>query len=215
MAKSFYDFDDLIELNNKRIDEFNTNLNRIQDKYSVPLIIYSGIAIYLVQVVQHGIRHDFEGYTYTIFLLVFAVLFSLSLFFFVRLLAWIDRLYVQKPAVFYDDVRSQYEQTHPLPAGKATVDELLKASYIDDQEAVLDRTIEQFARKQTFYNRALAFGLLSLVPFLVCLVFHFSKTPEDKPTRVEIVKSSLSLPSQINRHVTDSVKYDQNRNQRK
>jgi hypothetical protein len=77
------------------------------------------------------------------------------------------------PNKYYGTFREQLEGIYAQD--KETVDESLKASYILDLEEAIQVNGGTFKRKNSFFNNALVFALLAVVPYIVCLGFHLSR----------------------------------------
>jgi hypothetical protein len=184
---SFYDLDYLIEINEKRLEEYTANYHRVLDKYAVLLIIYSAVSIFLVPLIQHCIDEDITAKAYWISMMLFTVFLLLSIWNFVRLLIPVFVAYPKPPKQYYTDYRTTYETGANMPADQPIIDKKLKATYINELEQGIINNERVFIRKSSFYYKALLLALLSTLPYLVCLAFHFSKK-DDKIHKVEIVQ---------------------------
>jgi hypothetical protein len=58
MALSFYDLDYIIEINQKRLEEYNASLQLVLGRLTNIILIYSGLGIFLVTFIQHAIDGD-------------------------------------------------------------------------------------------------------------------------------------------------------------
>lgn len=96
--------------------------------------------------------------------------------------------YLEIPKKYYEDIRLQYEQTI---TDKDQIKELLKASYITELESAVVNNEIVFRRKSSFFYNALIFGLLSVIPYLICLGFYITKK-EDNIQKIEIVNADNS-----------------------
>lgn len=81
--------------------------------------------------------------------------------------------YLDPPNKYYSAFRKQLEGIYF--EDKETVDESLKASYIVDLEEAIEVNGETYKRKNSFFNNALVFALLAVIPYIVCLGYHLSK----------------------------------------
>ncbi len=187
--KSFYDLEYIIEINEKRIEEYISAYQKVSERFTNIIIIYSAIAIFLVPIYQDICQSAIIHWLHTTCFIIFGSLFLLSLYFTIRLIIPVEVSYLTSPKMYYETIRLQYEQTI---TNKGEIIKLLQASYINELENALEMNIIVFTRKSSFYYNALIFGLFSALPFLVCLGFHITKK-EDKPQRVEIVNSAECL----------------------
>jgi len=186
MAKNFYDLDYIIEINEKRLEEYTSAYQKVLERLTNIIIVYSGLTIFLLPIIQDITGNEINHWLMYISFLIFIFLFSLSIFFTVRLIIPIEIAYLESPKIYYEDYRLQYEQTNV----ETEVPNLLKASYITELESALSTNYTVFSKKSSFYYNALMYGLLSVVPYIICLGFHISKK-EDKIEKVQIVNSEI------------------------
>lgn len=152
------------------------------------------MAIFLVPICQDICQSEITHWLLTTCFLIFIALFLISLYFTIRLIIPVEVSYLTSPKMYYETIRLQYEQTigTQTPYWQEDITKLLQASYINELEKALEMNIKVFTRKSSFYYNALMFGLLSALPFLICLGFHITKK-EDKIQKVEIVNSEKYL----------------------
>ncbi len=86
------------------------------------------------------------------------------------------------------EYRSEYEKNYK---DQTQIENLLKASYIDELQIALETNQILFRRKGAFYYNALVYGLLSIIPYLICLGFHVS-IKVDTIQKVHIVKTEIN-----------------------
>jgi hypothetical protein len=181
MPKSFYDLDYIIEINEKRIEQYISAYQKVLERLTNIILIYSAITIFMISVIKIVFfNKDCPWSLYTCFA-AFAFLFSISLYHTVRLIIPVDITYLDAPKKYYQELRLTYEQTIRI---QAEVEKLLKASYIDELETTLSIYEMLFRRKSSFYYNALMYGLLSAVPYIICVGFHIS-TKEENIQKVE------------------------------
>jgi hypothetical protein len=190
MANSFYDLDYIIDINEKRAGEYSGAYQKVQERLTNIILIYSGIAIYLVPVIQDIIQQEIKSYWLDIVFILFLGLFLTSLFFTVRLIIPVQIADLDFPDKYYKTIRLAYEQSNPA-LSESKVDELIKASYIDELEQAVTNNYDVFIRKRSFYYNALSYGLAAIIPYLICAGFHVAKK-DDKIQKVQIVNSKIS-----------------------
>src|SRR5690349_2342503 len=130
MAKSFYDFDYIIELSEERLNECNSNYQQIFGSITNVILIYSALGIFITTLAQHVIDRDIQGWPFYGCFVIFSILLITSIFFFVRLLAPVEIAYLDPPAKYYDTFKPLIERIYPGAANRQAVDNSLKASYI-------------------------------------------------------------------------------------
>lgn len=185
MPKSFYDLDYIIEINEKRIEQYLSAYQKVLEKLTNIILIYSAITIFLTSIIKIVfLNKDCPLFLYPCFG-AFALLFTVSLYYTVRLIIPVEVYFLTAPRKYYEDFRLVYEE---IMQNQAEVEKLLKASYIDELETTLSNYEQFFKRKSSFYYNALMYALLSAVPYIICVGFHISKKDENVQ-KVEIVNS--------------------------
>jgi len=186
--KSFYDLDYIIEINEKRIEQLSATYQKVLERITNILLIYSGISIFLISIIQDIFWKEFSHWIFLLAFAFFSSFFIATVYYTVRLLIPVKIAYLEPPQKFYIEYRSIYEQTI---TDQVSISNLLKASYIEALERTLNANTAIFRRKNSFYYNALIYALLSAVPFLICISFHVLKK-EEKIHKVEIVNSHNS-----------------------
>lgn len=185
MPKSFYDLDYIIEINESRLEQYTSAYQKVLERLTNIILIYSAITIFLVPLIQDVFLFEIENWFLYVCFAIFSLLFLTSVFFTIRLIIPVDVAYLDVPKKYYEEYLLRYEQTE---TNKEEIEKLLKASYIDELEEALIKNNQVFRRKSSFYYNALMYALLSSVPYLICIGFHISKK-EDKIQKVQIVNS--------------------------
>ena len=103
----------------------------------------------------------------------------------IKLLIPVNVAYLIEPQTYYVKFRLDYEAEGK---SKEETDILVKASYINELEKAVTANNSLFKRKGFFYYRALISGLIACIPYVMCLIFHFSYKSENVQ-KVELVKS--------------------------
>jgi len=187
MAISFYDLDYIIEINEKRVEQYTSAYQQVLSKLTNIILVYSAIAIFLIPIIQEVFTPGKSIILYICFT-VFAGLFITSLVFTVKLVFPIEVAYLTEPGKYYKDYRIQYELTE---SDQNKVDNALKASYIGELEKAVEVNDKVFKRKSSFYYNASIFALMSTIPFLLCLGYHIFQK-DDKIQKIEIVNPKIN-----------------------
>src|SRR5580704_12982813 len=109
MALSFYNLDYIIEINQRRLEEYNASLQLVLGRLTNIILIYSGLGIFLVTFIQHAIDGDLGTISFYFVFSVFAILLILSLYYFIRLLLPEEIAYLDPPEKYYKDYMAQME----------------------------------------------------------------------------------------------------------
>lgn len=186
MAKvSFYDLDYIIELNEKRLEQYSGAYQKSLDKFTNLLIVYSAISIFLIPVIQILFLSETRHWLHYISFFLFLIPFIYSLVFTIKLLIPVEVAYLIEPKSYYEKLRLEYENEGK---NEETTDKYLKASYINELEKAVAANNIVFKRKGLFYFRALSSALIAAIPYLLCLAFHFS-IKNDNIQKVELVNT--------------------------
>ncbi|MBV4358366.1 hypothetical protein [Pinibacter aurantiacus] len=195
--KSFYDLDYIIEINEKRVEQYMSAYQKVLERLTNIILIYSALTFFLFTIIQEVFLEDGCHWLMKACFILFALLLGLSLFFTVKLIIPVDVGYLENPKPYYEEYRLRYEEDYPKNHSGSelmrisTISKLLKASYIEDLQNVLEANIKVYRRKSSFYYKALMLALLSTIPYLICLGFHISKK-DDKIQKVQIMNSIIS-----------------------
>jgi hypothetical protein len=73
--------------------------------------------------------------------------------------------------MYYEEARLQHENQN---VSRKIIENVLKAAYINELEALLAKNNKIILKKSTFYQYALLVGLLSVLPYLICFGFYIS-----------------------------------------
>jgi hypothetical protein len=174
MEKSFYDLDYIIEINEKRVEQYTSAYQQVLSKLTNIILIYSAVAIFLIPIIPDVVGGKINSYQLCCFVILLILPKEIA--------------YLSEPGKYYKEYRIQYEATEP---DVKKVDLALKASYIGELEKAMVVNDKVFKRKSSLYYKALIFGLSSTVPFLLRLGFHIFQK-DDKIQRIEIVKPKIN-----------------------
>jgi hypothetical protein len=185
MAKSFYDLDYIIEINEKRLAEYTALYQKVLERLTNIILVYSALGIFLVPLTQHVMAADIKGVWFYMAYCCFAVLLAISVLYLIRLLLPIDIAYLDPPRKYYNDYKADIEG---LDVGnEEVVNDSLKGAYVLELENAIEINNRAFLKKSSFFYNALLFALVAIIPYIACLGFHLSKK-EEKVQKVEILK---------------------------
>ena len=173
MTKSFYELDGIIEMNEKRLAEYTVLYQKVFDRLTNIILVYSALGIFLIPVTQHVMNTDVRGVLFYVSFICFLLLLIISLVYFVRLLLPMDIAYLDPPKKYYTEYRIELEM---LDVGNEDiVNESLKSTYIQELEDAIEINNRAFLKKNSLFYNALIFALLAVVPYIVCVGWHISK----------------------------------------
>ncbi len=182
-GRSFYSLDDIIDINEKRLEQYNSGYQSVLGRFTNIILLYSPITVFLIGLIQDIIFVPKLNWLIATSFTFFVVLFSISIFFLIKLIMPVEIAYLVSPRKYYTDLRLEYEKQN---GDNQEVDKLIKASYIDELETAIATNERVFRRKSSFYYNALTFVLLAAVPYLICIGYHVINNKE-QIQKVEIV----------------------------
>ncbi len=180
-AKSFLNLDYIIEINEKRHEQYTTAYQKVLERFAIIILIYSALTIFLIPLIKEFIV--FKNTLLIIAFLPFAILLLISVYFTIRLIIPVEVAYLELPKKYYVDYLLQYQQT---TTDEVELAKLLKASYISELETAVTTNESVFRKKSYFFYNALTFGLLAVLPYLVCMGCYITKK-DDSIQKIEIV----------------------------
>ncbi|HTI91563.1 MAG TPA: hypothetical protein VL727_13305 [Puia sp.] len=185
MGKSFYDLDYIIEINEKRLAEYTALYQKVLERLTNIILVYSALGIFLVPLTQRAIAANIKGVWFYLAYFCFVILLVISVVYLIRLLLPIDIAYLDPPRKYYGEYKANIEGLNI--GNEEVVDDSLKGAYVLELENAIEINSRAFLKKSSFFYNALLFALVAIIPYIVCLGFHFSKK-EDKVEKVEILK---------------------------
>ncbi len=183
--KSFYDPNYIIDINEKRLDQYTTAYQKVLERLTHIILIYSALTIFLIPIIQDFTLFKINNVVFIIFFGSFIILLGISIVYTVKLILPVYVAYLDFPSKYYQDIRTEYEKTI---TDKDQIITLLKGSYIEELQKALIINEDVFKTKSAFYYNSLIFALLAVIPYLVCLGFHLSQKNENAK-KAEIVNT--------------------------
>lgn len=195
--KSFYDLDYIIEISEKRVEQYSSAYQLVQGRITNIILIYSAMGIYLVPIIQD--LSEITAIFFRIGTLIFGVFLGISVLFTIRLLIPARIGHLKMSQEYYQNLLAAYEEREMTNSmteaqrdeAKVKINNLLKASYIDELASTQENNRSVLYRKGSFYYRALLWGLVAVVPYVLCIGYHITKK-EDKVQKVEILNLKKS-----------------------
>ena len=173
MGKSFYDLDYIIEINEKRLGEYTALYQKVLERLTNIILVYSGLGIFLVPLTQRVIAANIKGVWFYLAYFCFVTLLVISVVYLIRLLLPIEIAYLDPPRKYYEEYKADIEG---LDIGnEGVVNDSLKGAYILELENAIEINYSAFRKKNSFFYNALLFALVAIVPYVACLGFHLSK----------------------------------------
>ncbi len=194
--KNFLDIDEQIELNNKILDFYYSSYQKTQGKISILVLIYSVIAIYVLQI----IKYPFETFSesnwlligvYSILLLGFLVLLVISIRNTYLLLKPIDVAYLHYPEHYYKEIKSQYEESLETD-DEETLNAYVKTTYLNEIEEAVKHNSYLFEIKSKYYDYAFKTALAAVLTYLLCTGFVIFKDEKPKDFNLKNYKEIIT-----------------------
>lgn len=174
-GKSFYDLDYMIEINEQRLEQYTSAVEKVMDLLTNIIVIYSAMSIFLVPIVKMMFWSGSNDWVLFISFALFGLLLCISVFYTVRFIIPRRLALLQIPTIIYDDCRIKYEKTLN---DRIIIEDLLKTLYVAELEYALSIASNNCTKKFQFYKNALISALLSALPYLVCFGYYLTKIKE-------------------------------------
>lgn len=173
---SFLDFDYIISVNEKRFDDYLNAYHKVVERFTNLIVIYSALTIFFFPLLQDIIMNKTKSFFFISCFALFVSFFAVSIYNTIQFMMPQDIPYLKQPREFYTILLKKY-QTNP-PISGASIDDLLKASYINELETAQASIMDVLMRKGNLYYKGLVYSLISSIPYLICLGYYFSREGE-------------------------------------
>ena len=187
----FFDIDDQIELNSKRLEFFDANYQKTQTKITVIMIFYSAFAVYLTQLllfigncIKGGVS-ELGMTAYVALLVVFMIYFVRSIYYAAKFLIPVEIAHLDLPEFFYKDLANQYLQRG---VAKTNLNRKVKDTYLQQQEDALRHNRNAFEKKSELFYSSLMNAIYALLPFLIALSIYMAY--KDDTQKVIVLNSN-------------------------
>jgi hypothetical protein len=117
---------------------------------------------------------------FIILLILYLIPTVVSVIYAINLLIPKEVAFTHQPGYFFEEIRDQY-----VDAGITDEEELdlyIKTTYYLELEEAVDSNNKLSNRKSYFYNQAFRFGLLAIVPYIICVTFYITKHKDENPS---------------------------------
>jgi hypothetical protein len=145
--KSFYDLDYIIEINERRLEQYATAYQKVMERLTHIILIYSGLTIFLIPLMEDGALLRIRSPVFLGFLGIFVGLLGVSVGYTVRLIIPRRIITLEIPSQYYNSYRKIYEKTID---DKNRIKDLLKASYIGELQLALRDSEQAIRIKESF-----------------------------------------------------------------
>lgn len=197
MELNFTEQESQIALNEKRLEYEYNRYQNIQSKIGYLSIIYSIMAIYVIQLIQFSYdKNNSNKITYAIAGVIFIVLIIFSIVNAISLLIPKEIAYIRLPKEFYNTILSEYKNNG---ISEDELDAYIKATYIDELEKSVKTNFELTNAKSSFYSKAFQYGLLSLIPYIICLGIYITDYHNENEVLIKNYKEILKYQDSISK----------------
>ncbi|WP_027419006.1 hypothetical protein [Crocinitomix catalasitica] len=191
VTKDFTHIDYQIDLNEKRLDFYNTSYQKTQAKFTLIMVFYSVFAVYIAQLFFfigdciNGKISEFVILFYVASLVVFLFFLSRSIYHTARFLIPIEIAYMELPEVFYKDCFADYKKNG---VKKEDLNGKIKSSYLLQQEESLRHNRKAFENKSVLFYSALINAVFALIPFIISVSFYIGNEDDVQKIKIENVE---------------------------
>jgi len=173
--KNYLDIDEQIEQNTKRLEFYYSSYQKTQSKVSILVLIYSLIAVYILQVLKYPFTHYTDksiiAIVFFIMLLILLIIHLVwSIKFTYLLLKPVEVAFLNNPSFFYKEIRKQYEEKLAT-TNEIKINAYIKATFVNELEISVIRNSKVFELKSKYYDKAFKKGLITLIFYILCSGF--------------------------------------------
>lgn len=158
-----------IDMHERRLEQYMHAYQRYMDKLAHLLFLYSAVAIFLLPIAKQLMLGEcrMHGLYYTCFFLLLMML-GISVFYAARLMLPAKSLLPVPLSRYYGliDVMTL------VGMDECQIDKELTDRYVSDLKALVRVWCDLITRKENYYRRMCLWGVLVIIPYVVCLIFH-------------------------------------------
>lgn len=178
MGKSFYDPDYIIELGEKRVEQYASAYHLTVAQVAYLVIIYTGFGIYIIPIIQDLLYVSFG--LFSIAAITFFACLGISCVYALRLmfpsgvveLMTTHTYQIQERGKFEKELLNESMAPWEREEKKKIIDELVKDAYLGELDFAQRESMKSFQRKKYCYQTALVWALFAIVPYLISLFYH-------------------------------------------
>jgi hypothetical protein len=180
------DINTKIEANLKQIEFYHSLYQKLQNKFSFLVIIYTFICFYIIEIIKYPFKSDFQLYDliYILVLCAFLFAFYLSLKETYELIKPIEVAYVNQPKHFYIKTLENYKLKLKTE-DEDILNEYLKVSYLNEMEQVLENNINVYQNKNSSFYKAFKKIFWALILYVILSSFVLIQKKENN-NKIEI-----------------------------
>lgn len=189
--KDFKDIDYQIDLNEKRLDFYNSSYQKTQSKFAIIMIFYSLFAVYVAQLLFfigdciNGSVSELSISFYIGSLVVFVFFLGKSIYHTYKFLVPIEIAYMELPEIFYKDTMDMYRQNG---IAEADLNKKTKDSYLLQQEESLKHNRNAFEDKSELFYKALINAIFAIIPFVIAVSFYVGNKDDIQKVKIENIE---------------------------
>jgi len=198
----FTDKNTQVKLNQNRLKEESERYYEIKSRIGILSIFYSIFAAYTVQLIKFAVTSENLTWLYYSVLVLFVLLFCLSVIFAIRLLIPKEVAFKEVPKIFYGKLQKDYSENPSIP--KEHIKYYIRESYLHQIENAVDSNYKLNNRKSKFHYYAFTFALLAAIPYLTCVGIKTTKDPVDIQ-KVELTNKYFNIDSLINLKIKEVI----------
>lgn len=180
------DINTKIETNLKQIEFYHSLYQKLQNKFSFLVIIYSFICFYLIEIIKYPFKTNiyYYDFIYIGVLLFFLIFLGLSLKATYELIKPIDVAYINEPKHFYLKTLEEYK-VQLATEDEEILNEYLKVTYLNEIEQVLENNRNVYRNKNSCFYKTFKKIFWSLTLYVVLSSFVIIQKKEEK-SKIEI-----------------------------
>lgn len=156
-------------MHERRLEQYMHAYQRYMDKLTHLLFLYSAVAIVLLPIAKQLMKVEYRVYwAYVACFFGLLMMLGVSVYNAASLMLPARSL-LPTPLSRYD---VQKERLMLQRMDRRQIDKKLINRYVDDLKALVGVWCNLATRKENHYRRMCMWGLMAIVPYIICLIFH-------------------------------------------
>lgn len=200
MGIDFLSNEGKIELNQKQLDIYREGLEKAAGRISLISVLYSILSIFLIQLIQFSIAHNYRNILFFVSLGLLIFCLSVSVIWTIRFLLPVKIAHVHAPKYFYHNIKKQYEAKG---VKQEDMQRKIQATFLNELEKAVDNNYNAYKAKRKNFYYAFNFALIALIPYLICASIMLGVKEKETPQKVEITNGDAivhKMDSLLSKH---------------
>ena len=189
-----FDLKSKIDTNIKQLEFYYEMYDKLQNKFSFFIVIYSFIFIYVIELFKYLFVAELNIFdiAFVILFLAFLGFFIQSIVFSYKFIKPVNRFYRHEPKYFYNDVVNQYKNVLNTE-DEEILNEYVNTTYLQELEVALSKNFEAYMKKSDLFFFNFVSILYTLLIYIIISSFViFEKRNQKNSLEIENYKEIIN-----------------------